>query len=387
MTDAEILDRLEERLRSSLRFRDGQVLGSMCTEPDPLAVEVMRRTYDLNAGDPGLAPALVELEREVVSVLGGFWRRPGAEGNLVSGGTEANILALWAARSTRRSDRQDEVVVSEARHFSIDKAAQLLGLRLTTVACDSWGRVDLDRLRRRLSHRTLALVGVAGSTSLGAVDDLRELGRLAAERELYLHVDASFGGLVLPFLEEAGYPAPDFGLDLEGVGSVCLDPHKMGRGPIPAGCILWKDPRHPRALSQEVSYLSGGRTRLQTLTGTRPGASVAAVWAVLQKLGRRGYVEEVRRALGLAHWFTAELGRIEGVEPVQAPVLNVVGVRPRAVAAGPLAERLRADGWALSVWPDFLRVVIMPHVDRPHLERFLDRLRWHLSREVTDAPQ
>jgi len=382
MNDQNVLEELDQILAKSARFREGRVLGSMCSEPDPIVLEVFRRSYDLNAGDPGLSQGLVELENDAIRMMGEFWRWPQASGKIVSGGTEANILALWSFREGRRSPQQTQVLVSKSRHFSIDKAAKLLGLDLVLIDCNENGQVDLDQLQNSISRRTLAVVAVAGSTSLGLVDELRALGRIAFEHGLFCHVDASFGGFVIPFLEEAGFAAVDFGLDLEGISSVCLDPHKMGRAPIPAGCLLWKDAQDLERLEFSVPYLSGGQTRLSTLLGTRPGFTVAAVWAVLKKLGKSGYVELVRRSLSLTHWFSEQVSKRRHLRLVRQPVLNVVGLAHRKLNPQELAYFLRREGgWALSVWPEFLRVVLMPHVDRTHLEDFLAFVERHLEKE------
>lgn len=380
MTESQLMNELQQRLGTTLRFHSGRVLGSMCSDPDPLALQVMQQTWDLNAGDPGLSPALAELERDVVSILGSFWNWPQAVGMVVGGGTEANILALWSARERRSSPRRTRVLASVNRHFSVDKAARLLGLDLVSLPLNLGSRLSLDHLKSALDEQTLAVVASAGSTPLGLVDDLATLGQLAQRHGVYLHVDASFGGFVLPFLEEAGFPAPVFGLDIPGVSSVCLDPHKMGRGPIPSGCILWKDPSYPEVVGSEVGYLSGGRTRLFTLTGTRPGFSVAAVWAVLHKLGRQGYTDLIRQSMSLTHWFADQVVRIEGIRLMSAPELNVVGFYHEVVAVQELAARLRSRGWALSVWPGFLRVVMMPHVQKHHLIDFLACLKEEVQR-------
>lgn len=369
-----VLSELDRRLASDWTFKGGRILGSMCGDPHPVAFEAYQRYLAANIGDTGLVPGLVELEEEICQLVGTWWGRPQVSGRLVTGGTEANLLALWTAKILAR-EGQDEVILPESAHFSFEKAALVLDLKLKKIPVDAWGRADVEAARRAVNQRTLALVAIAGSTALGAVDSLPDWADLAVQTGLFLHIDASFGGFVLPFLQEAGFPAPAFQWR-EGYSSVALDPHKMGRGPIPSGLLLWKDQQTAQATALAVGYLSGGRTRLNTVVGTRSGASVAAVWAVLKHLGRQGYVKIVRQAMEDAHWFTSAVAQVPGVEPVlKVPDLNVVGVRPLKRRADAVSGALRQKGWALSQWTDFFRVVVMPHVTRELLKSFLSDLQ------------
>src|SRR5436190_7810765 len=91
---SDVLADLESRLATDWTFSSGRVLGSMCSVPHPVAAEAFERVLEANIGDEGLVPALASLEREAVSVFAGWWGRPGASGRIVSGGTEANVMAL-----------------------------------------------------------------------------------------------------------------------------------------------------------------------------------------------------------------------------------------------------------------------------------------------------
>jgi tyrosine decarboxylase/aspartate 1-decarboxylase len=207
------------------------------------------------------------------------------------------------------------------------------------------------------------------------VDDVHALAEVARRRGLYFHLDASFGGYVLPFLADAGFPAHPFGWP-EGLSSLSADPHKMGRGPVPSGLVLWKDEPLARISAVEVGYLSGGRLRQNTLVGTRSGASVAAVWAVHKHLGREGYAEVVKTAMETTRFLTEGLRGVPGAESVLDPApLNVVGVKTPGRETGEVVAQLRHQGWALSQWEGFFRVVVMPHVTVPILEAFLADLK------------
>jgi tyrosine decarboxylase/aspartate 1-decarboxylase len=283
-------------------------------------------------------------------------------------------MALWTAKILAGPSRT-EVVIPESAHYSFDKAASLMGLTLVKAPVGTDGRLDPADAERALTDRTCAFVGVAGSTALGAVDDVFTLAEVARSRNVYFHLDASFGGYVLPFLVGAGYPNQPFGWP-EGLSSLSADPHKMGRGPVPSGMVLWKDDDLARISAVEVGYLSGGRLRQNTLVGTRSGASVAAVWAVQKHLDRAGYVEVVKTAMDTTRFLTAVLHTVPGAEPVFDPApLNVVGVRTPGRDTGTVVAELRQRGWALSQWDGFFRIVVMPHVTPVVLEAFLADLK------------
>lgn len=376
LEEAKILSMLEARLGSDLSFYGESILGSMCTLPHPLSRKVYHHYIDRNIGDPGLHPGLKKLEEETVTMLGKLLSAPAAVGSMTSGGTEANILAMWAAK--RRSPGKRKVVLPESAHFSFDKAADLMDLQLIKIPVDEKGRVKSAPFLSALDDKVMAAVLIAGTTGLGAVDPIADIEKTLAKRKIPLHVDAAFGGFVLPFLEEAGYPAPAFDFSLAGVSSITIDPHKMGRSAIPAGAILFRSSRAAADAETEVSYLSGGKTRQRTIVGTRSGAAVSSVWATLMHLGREGYVETVRSCMENSMYLYRHLGPIPGIRPVIKPEMNVIGIEPEEssrYSAEALIEALRARGWALSLFPGFLRISVMPHVSRSMLDRFLHDLK------------
>ncbi|MGB9774712.1 MAG: tyrosine decarboxylase MfnA [Bacteroidota bacterium] len=368
-----VLKELEMRLKKDLTYDSGKILGSMCTKPNSLAKQVYMRYLDRNLGDPGLFPATSELEREVVKMLGSLLSNPEAYGHIVSGGTEANILALWAARNLA-GGRRREVIVPISAHISFDKAADMLGLKLVKIRLNDHFQVDVNAVKNAITAKTLAIVGIAGTTGLGIVDPIHDLSEIVEAHDIYLHVDAAFGGFVLPFLKEMGFKVPDFDFRLPGVSSITVDPHKMGLAPIPAGGILFKDKRAVEAISKRVPYLAGGEAEQATLTGSRPGASAIAVWALLKHLGKEGYMAIVKRCMDLTWKFYGEVSRIDGLKPVTKPVMNIVGVKSDVADIRFIAGELRKRGWAVSLFNGYMRVVIMPHTKPSHLKSFLKDL-------------
>jgi tyrosine decarboxylase/aspartate 1-decarboxylase len=345
----------------------------MCTKPHNLAKQVYLQYLEKNLGDPGLFPASAELEQEAIHMLGSLLSNPNASGRIVSGGTEANILALWTARNLAKKKR-DEIIVPVSAHCSFDKAADLLNLKLIKVRLNHNFQMDVKAAEEAITPKTVAIVGVAGTTGLGVIDPIHELSEIALAHNIYLHVDAAFGGFVLPFLKELGFNAPDFDFKLPGVCSITVDPHKMGLAPIPAGGILFRDASMTEAISMRVPYLAGGETEQSTVMGTRPGASAIAVWALLMHLGRGGYKAVVERCLRLTWKLVEGIQQIDGIDIVTQPTINVVGIKSDIIDVWLLVQELRKRGWAVSLFPSHIRIVVMPHVEPSHIESFLEDL-------------
>ena len=202
-------------------------------------------------------------------------------GIVVSGGTLANLTALWAARNASLGPRggfagveseglvaalrhygyRDAVVIGpESMHYSFDKAAGLLGLGqrgLVRVPTDDRGRMDMAALKETVAAcqdqktHIIALVGVAGSTDAGAIDPLAEIAELAQEAGIHFHVDAAWGGPLL--FSERHRPR------LAGIGladTVTIDGHKQLYLPLGIGMVLFRDPLHARVIEKNAHYLS-----------------------------------------------------------------------------------------------------------------------------------
>jgi tyrosine decarboxylase/aspartate 1-decarboxylase len=367
----EILAELLRIHDEDVKYGDGRVLCSMCTTPHPIAKIAHRLFLSSNLGDPGLFAGSRRLEKEAVRNLGTLLNCKDAFGFIVSGGTEANLLAMWVARNTSRIAKP-EIVVPESAHFSFNKICNLLSLKLVRASCDSRFRVDPDEVERCITRNTVAIVGTAGTAELGAIDPIRALSEIALAHGVFFHVDAALGGLMIPFLENANEPDFKFDFQLEGVSSMTVDPHKMGMSTIPAGGILFRDRRCLDVIKTNTPYLTDDAQ--YTFVGTRSGAPVAATWAVFEALGREGFVKVVSHCMNLTR-FLSEGIELLGLELVTKPTLNVLAFR--CTRSKLLAEGLRKRGWFVSYVPrlDCIRIIVMPHLKRKHAEAFLRDLR------------
>lgn len=364
----EVLAELRALRARDEAFATGRVLGSMCTAPHPVAAQAYQMFLETNLGDPAWCQGAREAEHRALQGILQLLRAPPRAGALlVSGGAEANLTGL---RIARRSGLR-EVILPKTAHFSFDKVCDLLDMQPRWAEMRPDHTVDPRSVEELLSPNTAAVVGIAGSTELGTVDPIPELARLAREHHVHLHVDAAYGGFVIPFLKRLGYDLPDFDLGVEGVGSLTIDPHKMGMAPIPAGVLAVQEQGMLHRISVPTPYVSTDTQA--SLVGTRPGAAAAAVHAVLQHLGEAGYAELVGRCMAHAR-LLARLLREAGLPPVLEPVLPVVAV-PVAHPEGVRAA-LQRRGWYVSLAPRTrgIKVVVMPHVTREAVEGFVPAL-------------
>jgi tyrosine decarboxylase/aspartate 1-decarboxylase len=337
-----------------------RVLSSMCTEPHPAARRAAERFLATNPGDPETYRGVADLEDEVVAGLGELVGLDDPAGYVATGGTEANVQAVRAARELVEAENPN-VVAPESAHFSFPKAADVLGVELRLAPLTEDYRADPAAMRAVADGDTVLVVGVAGTTEYGRVDPIPELGELAAEVGARLHVDAAWGGFLLPFTDH------EWNFAHAPVDTLTIDPHKHGMAAIPSGGFLAREAETLESLAVETPYLE---SRSQaTLTGTRSGAGVASAYAALDALWPDGYEAEYERATADAAWFAAELDE-RGYDPVE-PELPLVSVD--------LPDRefraLREDGWRISrTAAGELRVVCMPHVERGTLRSFLGDL-------------
>jgi tyrosine decarboxylase/aspartate 1-decarboxylase len=359
-----VLKLLRSAQAGDLSYKDGRILGSMCTQPHEFAKEAFSMFIETNLGDSGLFRSTKKLEEEVISSIAELLGLKSAEGLVVTGGTEANIIALWAARN---KSKKKKVIMPETAHFSLDKACNLLGLKIDRAKVDEEKRADIKDVESKIDKDTCAIVGVAGSTEYGTVDDIEALSKLAYEEGLFLHIDAAFGGFVLPFLKELGYPTR-FDLSNRGIETVTLDPHKMGLVPIPCGCIIFKDPAKMKFIETAAPYLT--QKKQHSVVGTRTGASAASAFAVFKHLGKEGYRKIVKECMDNTLYLYR--GISEFGFSVRKPTMNILVFKLGKVSYNFLTTK----GWQLSTTREGeVRVIVMPHVTKIILDEFLGDLK------------
>ncbi|HLF07126.1 MAG TPA: tyrosine decarboxylase MfnA [Thermoplasmata archaeon] len=371
MKSAALMRELKAARRRDRDFSGGRILGSMCTEPLAVAKRADAMFVNSNLGNPGLCEGTRDLAHKVMEMCASLFRGDGFAGRITSGATEANIIALWMARNVMR---RKKVVLPAHAHFSLHKAADLLGLEKVMISTDENYRMDSSRaIRAARDPDVAAVVCAAGSTELGQVDPIQEIAESISSlvSPPLLHVDAAFGGFVLPFMRDLGMKTPEFDFTIPQVSTVCADPHKMGLGTVPCGSLTVRRPEWFDAITFDSPYLT--KAKQGTLLGTRGSAAVPAAYAAMVSLGRQGYREIVKRCIDNTR-LLADGFRQLGAEPIIEPVMNILGVKVKDTAA---AARAFDDlGWNVSTTRiPSLRFVVMPHVTKKRILELLEDAR------------
>lgn len=275
-------------------------------------------------------------------------------GAFCSGGTIANITALWVARNNALKAEGDfpgvekaglfkamrhygheglAILVSERGHYSLKKAADVLGIGqegLVAVKTDAHNRICPHDLEQKITElkankiKVFAVVGVAGTTETGNIDPLRTIAQICQLEQIHFHIDAAWGGATLMSNRYRGL--------LDGVelaDSVTIDAHKQLYIPMGAGMVLFKDPNAMRSIEHHAQYiLRQGSKDLgsHTLEGSRSGMAML-VYASMHIISRPGYQLLIDQSIEKARYFADLIDAQTDFELVSQPELCLLTYR------------------------------------------------------------
>ncbi len=284
--DRAILGELAERLQDNYPYHAQEYAGQMIKPPHALAQAAHWMTSFVNPNNHALdgGRATSALELEVIDQLGTMVGYTTCLGHLTSGGTMANLEALWVGR---QSSPQATVFASSASHYTHSRMSEVLGMPFKEVPTDAQGRMDIVVLEQLLAASEVPPIVVVtlGTTGLGKVDPLADVVALKGRYSFRIHVDAAYGGYFklsqLPEETQRHFEA------MSHADSIVIDPHKHGLQPYGCGSILLKNPAEGRFYKHDspYTYFTSGELHLGeiTLECSRPGTAAAALWATMKK--------------------------------------------------------------------------------------------------------
>jgi glutamate/tyrosine decarboxylase-like PLP-dependent enzyme len=320
---------------------------------------LVEQAHDLylahNALNPIAFQGLKRMETEVVQMCAGLLNGPESTvGTMTSGGTESLLLAVKAYRDRARAKwpwiRRPNLVAPKTIHPAFAKACHLFGVKLRTVSVDEHGHVQPKAIRKAIDRNTIAVAASAPQYVTGIVDPIPEIAAIAQRKGVPMHVDACFGGFILPWLEKLGVAMPTWDLRVPGVTSISADLHKYGFAAKGASVLLYRDMSYLRHQFFASTDWPGGIYISPGLPGTRPGGPIAAAWAALQGMGEEGYLSLAADAWKASNQLREGIAGIDGLRVLGGtPMSTVVTWSSDAadVNVYAVADQLQAKGWAV----------------------------------------
>jgi len=252
-----------------------------------------------------MCPSATKFEAEIIAMTIGLHGAESAHaagdepcGLVTTGGTGSILHAILAYREHAAQTRVDRpnVIKPETAHPAFDKACHLFGVELRRAPVDpATTRVDVDWVRDHIDERTVAVIGSACNYGYGTIDPIAELGEVALERGVGLHVDACLGGFILPFGRVLGYDIPAFDYSVPGVTSMSADTHKYGYAFKGSSVVSFRSKELRNAQYFYLTDWSGGKYTSPGMEGSRSGGLIAATWASMVQLGHAGYLGYARQ--------------------------------------------------------------------------------------------
>jgi glutamate/tyrosine decarboxylase-like PLP-dependent enzyme len=344
---AEVLTAAAQRLQDNYPYFHPMYAGQMLKPPHPVARLAYALAQWINPNNHALdgGRASSAMEKEAVAELAQMFGWGEHLGHLTSGGTMANLEALWIAGQLFPGKA---ILGSEQAHYTHRRIGAVLQLKFEEIACDLRGRINLEVLKARLKRGDVGtVVATMGTTATGSVDALAEILELREQYGFRVHCDAAYGG----YFVLAGNLTEETGRALDAMGqadSVVIDPHKHGLQPYGCGCVLFRDPSVGRFYKHDspYTYFSSKEVHLGeiSLECSRPGAAAVALWTTqkllpLVKGGEFGQgLERCREAALDLHQHVSNDARfVAGF----SPELDIVVFAPRAESVSKSSELSR----------------------------------------------
>ena len=342
--------------------KDAPFIRSLIENPNHIGCHTLGKSESFFQGTQEIERMLLEIC--AVDILKG--KTGETDGYVASGGTEANIQAIWIYRNYfmhQHRARREEICIlcSEDSHYSMDKAANLLALDIVKVPVDvNTRKFSEDGIRETIlqaqqeGKRYFIVICNMMTTMFGSVDNIDHYTNVLTELScnFKLHVDGAYGGFYFPFTSkncQLTFQNPH-------ITSFTLDAHKMAQAPYGTGIFLIRKGFMQNANTQEASYVEGEDF---TLIGSRSGANAIAVWMILVKNGPFGWSEKVFILQKRTDWFCQQLTEL-GIGYYRHGRSNIVTIKSEFVDPVVAAKfGLVPDNHASPKW---FKIVIMEHV-------------------------
>ena len=401
LTSGKIKERVIHALNENVNYRKTPVLGIPATfldadifypdapflENAPFLSTLIANPNHIGChtlnGSEKLFKGTQALEKELISICAEEifkGEKNEQDGYVASGGTEANIEALWIYRNFFMQEMHADiseiaVFFSNDSHYSLAKGANLLNISAYVVNVDHNSRellledyeqkIDLA-VSRNIRYFIINLN--LSTTMFGSVDPVMQVVALLKTKGIAykIHVDAAFGGFIYPFTN----PESNYTFQNEEISSFTIDAHKMLQTPYGTGIFLIRKGMMKYVRTQEAQYVPGAD---HTLCGSRSGANAVAVWMTLHNYGSAGWKAKMEALVDFTTDVCTQLDALE-ITYFRNPFLNIITLCAADVPAM-LAHKYHLVSDTYESEPGWYKIVMMPHITRGVVDAFISDLK------------
>lgn len=349
----ELIDYIKEKRLKDIDWKKGRAF-CLVYHPGEERAALIKEIYNLyfsdNALNPTATPSLAELEAETVSMCADlFHGNENVRGNITTGGTESILMAVKTARDWAKKHKphitKPNVVLPMSAHPAFMKAFHYFNVDYIPVELGADYRANPAAMKAAITKDTIMIVGSAPSYPHGLMDPIPEIAAIAKEKNIFCHVDACIGGFMLPFVKKLGYAIPDFDFAVDGVTSISADIHKYGYSSKGSSVVLYKNSEIRKFQFSLYTKWNGGVYGSPTMTGTRPGGSIAGAWAALKAIGEEGYLEMAKVTMNVTQQIKAAIESIPELELIGHPDMSILAFKSAKIDVFKLADELNKKGW------------------------------------------
>lgn len=353
-------------------LKDAPFLSALIANPNHIGCHTLNESESAFTGTHKIEKELIDLCAQEIFEGGDEH----FDGYVASGGTEANIQAIWILKryyEVEFNAKPEEIAViySEDAHYSMPKACKLLSLKsfVSKVEEDS-RRVTKESIdqcvadARESGVKHFVVIMNMSTTMFGSVDDIDGItGWLdALEVDYKVHVDGAFGGYIYPFATKS----MAYTFQNPKINSFTLDGHKMLQSPYGTGVYLTRKGFMEYALTEEANYVKG---KDYTLIGSRSGANAIAVWMIMRTYGSDGWKAKIQQLLSKTSKLCGNLDE-RGIEYFRNPEMNIVTIKSKYVSPE-LAHKYMLVPDAHDKNVKWWKIVVMDHVRHGVIDSFL----------------
>ena len=395
-----LISRIDEALDANVNFQTSKYLGYPVSRLDEnvfntngafLNVSPLLKSFVANPNNigchtlgksEGAFKGSQELEREIIEVLAvDIFNAEENEydGYIATGGTEANIQALWIYRNLFKrnfnASLNEMVILSSVdTHYSVHKGSNLLSVDTVSIPVNFDTREiiveDLDAIVTNLKSegkKYFMVISNMATTMFGSIDNPDVYADVLTNHkvEFKIHVDGAFGGFIYPISNRQS----TINFENPNISSITIDAHKLLQAPYGTGVFLCRKGLIENVLTKEAQYVDGMDL---TLVGSRSGANAIAVWMILFSYGYYGWFEKINTLLLRTEWFCSQMDNLN-IEYFRDPHMNIVTLKSKYVPES-LALKFGLVPDTHDGTNSWYKVIIMDHVEIDDLLKFVNEL-------------